>query len=47
MVEQSDNSKDGCYVVLTAIRVFGGLSVVRGLGRESADLDQINIGDCI
>ena len=26
------------YVVLTTIRNFGGLGVVRGLGRESGDL---------
>jgi hypothetical protein len=37
---------DGCtmgYVVLMTNRNFGGLGVVRGLGRESGDLDATNI----
>ena len=39
---------DGCtmgYVVLMTNRNFGGLGVVRGLGRESGDLDTIHIGE--
>ena len=46
MVGQRDNSKDGIFVVLMAIRVFGGLGVVRCLGRESGDLDAINMDNC-
>ena len=37
---------DGCtmgYVVLMTNRNFGGLGVVRGLGRESGYLDATNI----
>ena len=36
----------GCYLVLMTICILGCLGVVGGLGRESGDLDAINIGDC-
>ena len=36
----------GPGVALMVILVFGGLGVVRGLGRESGNLGAIIIGDC-